>query len=272
MSLNPLQKTRGKIRQYWDERAKQNSGTMSSTTDDIHLRELEIKTITQTFREIGIPIDASVLDVGCGDGYSTTKLALEFPRVKFHGIDYSPAMIEIANKRLRSESRLRNQVEFNVGDLVELANVCDDTKYDVVLSDRCLINLESSESQQHAISQIAEHTKSGGYYVAIENFVEGQGNMNEIRKAVGLPEIRVRWHNLYFTEDNFTKSTQRFFENITFKDFSSSYYFATRVIYSAMCQMRGEKPDYNHEIHQLAVKLPWFGKFSPIRMAVMRRP
>jgi hypothetical protein len=43
------------------------------------------------------------------------------------------------------------------------------------------------------------------------------------------------------------------------------------VIYAAMCQMRGETPDYHHEIHQLAVKLPWIGQFSPVRMAVMRR-
>ena len=33
-------------------------------------------------------------------------------------------------------------------------------------------------------------------------------------------------------------SAAPFFDEIIFKDFSSSYYFATRVIYSAMCQMR----------------------------------
>jgi len=271
LSLDTAQKTREKIKQYWDERAKQHLGAISSTTDDVHLRELEINTIIQTFREIGILSYGTILDVGCGDGYSTAKLALAFPHVRFHGIDYSATMIEIATKRLHSEPRYRNQIELTVGDVTELAKACGNAKYDIVLSDRCLINLESSESQQNAMSQIAEHTKSGGYYVAIENFVEGQENMNEARKSVGLPEIPIRWHNLYFREGDFTRCAQRFFGNITFKDFSSSYYFATRVIYSAMCQMRGEKPDYNHEIHELAVKLPWFGKFSPIRMAVMRR-
>jgi len=62
-----------------------------------------------------------------------------------------------------------------------------------------------------------------------------------------------------------------FFDIVEVKDFSSTYYFATRVIYSKMCQMRMEEPDYHHEIHQLAVQLPWTGKFSPIRMVVMRR-
>jgi hypothetical protein len=62
-----------------------------------------------------------------------------------------------------------------------------------------------------------------------------------------------------------------FFEAAEFKEFSSAYYLATRVIYSAMCQIRGETPDYRHEIHRLAVNLPWFGSFSPIRLSIMRR-
>jgi hypothetical protein len=134
-----------------------------------------------------------------------------------------------------------------------------------------LINLDSFERQTDAIAQIAEHTKAMGYYIAIENFIEGHENMNRARSSVGLPEIPVRWHNLYFKEQEFISNVQRFFDDITLKDFSSSYYFATRVIYSKMCQMRGETPDYSHEIHQLAIRLPWFGQFSPIRMAVSHK-
>jgi hypothetical protein len=95
--------------------------------------------------------------------------------------------------------------------------------------------------------------------------------MNRARQAVGLPEIPVRWHNLYFEERAFRGMAEPFFDDITFRDFSSSYYFATRVIYSALCTMRGEKIDYNHEIHQLAPRLPWTGQFSPIRLAILRR-
>lgn len=95
--------------------------------------------------------------------------------------------------------------------------------------------------------------------------------MNAMRRAVGLPEIPVRWHNLYFDQDFFVKKVESYFERMEFKELSSSYYFATRVIYSAMCQMRGESPTDRHEIHQLAVKLPWFGRFSPIMMVVLRK-
>jgi hypothetical protein len=61
------------------------------------------------------------------------------------------------------------------------------------------------------------------------------------------------------------------FDEVNISDFSSSYYFATRVIYSKMCQMRSEKPDYDHDIHRLAIDLPDAGCFSPIRVAVLRK-
>lgn len=260
-----------KIKEYWENRAKQYLIKPAATTDDVYLRELEINTLVQTLNEIAISKNARLLDVGCGDGYSTLKLAQEFPDLTFFGIDYSENMVKSACVRLESHPGLRSRIEFMVGDVNELVKVLGDSAYDITLSDRCLINLDSVESQFHALAQIAEHTKPGGYYIAIENFMEGHENMNKARSTVGLPEIPVRWHNLYFKELEFARCAESFFEGIIFKDFSSSYYFATRVIYSAMCQMRGENPDYNHEIHQLSIRLPWIGQFSPIRMAVMRR-
>jgi len=262
---------REKIREYWDERARSYSGSVGATTDDVYLRELEIFTIVTTLRELDLPKPARVLDVGCGDGYSTLKVADTFRDMQFLGIDFSEGMIKIARQRLEARPDLMNHVAFIVGDVTDVGQVCGDSVYDVALTDRCLINLNSSEVQSEAIARIAEHTRPGGFYIAIENFVEGHEKMNETRGLVGLPPIPVRWHNLYFKEDEFVRAAGCFFEDIVFKNFSSSYYFATRVIYSAMCQMRGEVPDYHHEIHQLAVRLPWFGEFSPIRMAVMRR-
>jgi ubiquinone/menaquinone biosynthesis C-methylase UbiE len=260
-----------KIKEYWEDRAKQSLGTPSATTDDIYLRELEIVTIIQKLSNIGVPKQGIVLDVGCGDGYSTLKVAQSIPDMRFFGVDYSENMIKFASERLNQIPELKERVTFAVGDVENLGQVCGSSVYDIVISDRCLINLGSKEDQFSAIAQIANHTKPDGYYIAIENFLEGQENLNNTRRSMELPEISLRWHNLYFKESEFVKNTERFFENIIFDEFSSSYYFATRVIYSKMCQMQGEKPDYKHEIHQLAVHLPCIGQFSPIRMVIMRR-
>jgi ubiquinone/menaquinone biosynthesis C-methylase UbiE len=264
------EKTTEKIRQYWENRAREYVPSGAATTDDIYLRELEILTIIQTLHEINM-LSGTVLDVGCGDGYSMLAVAKALPNLSFLGVDYSEGMINLARKRLCDFHQLKARVSFIVGDVTDLGQICGDSSYDVVLSDRCLINLESAPIQAHAIHEIAKHTKEGGYYIAIENFIEGHENMNRARYSVGLREIPVRWHNLYFNEKEFIQTVQNFFNILEFKDFSSSYYFATRVIYSKMCQMKGENPDYQHEIHQLAIHLPWFGQFSPIRMVVIQK-
>lgn len=262
---------RDKIKDYWEERATQYSNCLAATTDDVYLRELEISTIIQTLNEIHLPVQGNFLDVGCGDGYSLLKVAEAFGSLSFLAIDYSENMIKLAQQRLESQPELKGRVQVRLGNVMELGQNFHHLLYDVVLSDRCLINLGSFGYQSEAIVQIANRIKPGGYYFAIENFVEGHENMNAARRQMGLPEIPVRWHNLYFEEKPFVQCADRFFESVSFREFSSSYYFATRVIYSAMCQMRGETPNYNHEIHRLAVRLPWVGRFSPIRMAVMRK-
>jgi ubiquinone/menaquinone biosynthesis C-methylase UbiE len=265
-------KAKEEIREYWQQRAQENADSPQATTSDVYLRKLELSTIVETIKSLNVAEGATVLDVGCGDGYTTLDVAASLPGLRFLGVDYSDQMIDNAKRQLATRpDELQKRMTFKVGDATDLTSACGDEKFDVVTSDRCLINLTSLESQRKAIEQIAQHTKPGGHYVAIENFMEGQNNMNQMRASLDLPEIPVRWHNLFFTEPDFVAAAEPFFDEIEFKDFSSSYYFATRVVYSGMCKMRGETPDYEHEIHQLAVKLPWTGQFSPIRMVVLRR-
>jgi ubiquinone/menaquinone biosynthesis C-methylase UbiE len=263
-------KSKDEIRTYWESRARENVKSPQATTNDVYLRKLEVRTFIDTITELKLEA-AEAMDVGCGDGYTTLNVAAALPHLRVLGIDYSQNMIDSAQEALHENPELARRLQFKVGDATNLDESCGDATFDLVMTDRCLINLTSIESQTAAISQIANHTKPGGYYVGIENFVEGQESMNRMRAAVGLPEIPIRWHNLFFNEEDFLQATKPFFDLVCFKEFSSSYYFATRVIYSAMCQMRGEQPDYEHEIHQLAINLPATGQFSPIRMAILRR-
>jgi SAM-dependent methyltransferase len=257
------------IRAYWDERAECNVARQAATTDDVYLRELEIVTIAGKLRRAGASA-GTLLDVGCGDGYSTLRIIADFPELKGRGVDYIEGMIRLARANLEEQPELQERITFGIADVTALTK-SESTLYDFVTTDRCLINLTSYENQRHAIAQIAAVLRPGGHYIAVENFVEGQEAMNAARRSVDLPEIPIRWHNLFFEESAFRAACEPHFEDLVIDDFSSSYSFATRVIYSAMCRMRGEEPDYRHEIHQLAVKLPSFGQFSPIRVAVMRR-
>ena len=260
-----------RIKQFWDERAERYSTQPAATTDDIHLRELEIATVVQTLRELTLPQGATILDIGCGNGYSTIRIAQDSAGTFWWGLDFSDKMTRSAQEQLALHPLLKDRVAFMTGDVTDLDGMCHLTQFDVAITDRCLINLESKDSQRQAIRQIAKHVKQGGYWLAIENFAEGHENMNAARRAVGLEDIPVRWHNLYFEEKEFRQMASPFFEDILFRDFASSYYFATRVIYAAMCKIHNEAIDYNHAIHQLAPLLPCVGQFSPVRMVLLRR-
>ncbi len=259
------------VQEYWENRAREDGQSHTATTNDVYLRELEIQTCIDTLGGAGLTPASSVLDVGCGDGYSTMAMARAFPSVRFGGIDYSRNMIELARKTLGNAEAKTAPIDFQVADVTRLEREFTNGRFDAVVSMRCLINLESAEQQAMAFSQIAAALKPGGMLIAFENFMEGQEEMNRARERMGLPPIPIRWHNRYFREDEFRDLAEPHFQEIEFSDFASGYYYATRVLYSALCQAKNERPDYHHDIHRLAVKLPPTGRYSPVRLVTAIR-
>ncbi len=261
-----------RIKQYWDDRARATEpASVQATTYDVFLREHEILTLRERIAALSLPSGSTIVDLGCGDGYATTSLAAAFPMLRFTGIDWSEDMLQLAEHRLAAQPGLRDTVSFRVGDMRDLSTSLRAERFDGFLTMRSLINLTSSEAQYDTIAQIAEHLLPGGHYFCVENFVQGQENFNRMRAAVGLPEIPVRWHNHFFDEERFIEETRPAFDSIEFDSFLSSYYLATRVIYSAGCHLAGEEPDYFHPIHQIAGRLPVIGDFSPIKLVTLRR-
>ena len=261
-----------KIKRYWNERARETDpASAQATTYDVFLRELEITKLKDKISTASLPHGSTVVDLGCGDGYATVGLAAAFPTVRFIGIDWSEEMLALAEKRLLAQSGLLDRVSFRLGDMRRLSTSVQADRFEVFLTMRSLINLTSSAEQYNTLAQIAEHLKAGGYYFGIENFVQGQNNFNRLRVAMGLPEIPVRWHNHFFDEEEFLAVAAKFFDSVIIDNFSSSYYLATRVIYSAGCRLMGVEPDYFHPIHQTAGRLPVIGDFSPIKLVSMRR-
>ena len=195
------------IKEYWERRAAEGSDG-AVTTNDVHLRELEHTALVQTLREVTDTEGARLLDVGCGDGLTTLRVAKKLPGLRVLGIDYSENMIALARVGLEREedAGLAKQIEFVEGDVTNLRAATGGKRFDVVVTDRCLINLDSADKQYDALRQIAECLNPGSYYVGIENFMEGQERMNDARAAVGLREIPVRWHNLFLQTKNNLKS------------------------------------------------------------------
>lgn len=249
------------VKEYWSQRAVQSS--QAATTNDIYLRRLEAATLITQLNAFALKEGARILDIGCGDGETTAAIARTFPSGKFHGIDFSAEMIELAKTKADGE-----RITFSTGDVRSLREHFQSGSFDVIITNRCLINLLNKDKQYEALEQISACLCRGGYFIGTENFIGGQTAMNDLRQSLGLKEIPIRWHNLYFDEREFLDRAGRVFERVELINFSSTYYLVTRVVYSALCKVEGTEPAYDHPIYGIATSLPPSGDFSPIKLIV----
>jgi hypothetical protein len=129
----------------------------------------------------------------------------------------------------------------------------------------------SWELQRRALRCIHSALNDGGVYLMVENFIEGHDSMNRLRVAFGLPEIRVRNHNLFFERRRLLEFLAAMFEVIEEVNISSTYYMVTRVIYSKLCLDAGKSPNYFDDHHRLAADLPFSGEYGPMRLLSLKK-
>jgi ubiquinone/menaquinone biosynthesis C-methylase UbiE len=147
-----------KIKNYWDERAKKYSDSWRATLGEKYLRFLEIRTINNYINKI---CPENVLDVGCGNGYSTKENAKKSPHIQFIGIDYSDEMIAIAKRNKPSNCH------FMVADVTANESL-PDGEFDLIITQRCIQNLENYETQRIAINTPLSQEKQEGTLLLME--------------------------------------------------------------------------------------------------------
>jgi len=250
-----------RVKKFWETRAQDQSLTDAEAThSDVWQRWLEIETIKPFLRA-----SDSMVDVGCGSGYATRLLA---PLVAGTlGVDFSESMIERARVAAAGKPNLR----FEVGNALELdANALG--TFDVALSVRCLINLESWELQQRAIQKIATLLKPGGRFIFVEGLADGRRNLNAMRAQMGLSEMPQVWHNVDFEESQLMSYLDRFFTLDARRHFGV-YDFVARVVHPMA--VAPESPVYDSAINrtaaQLAVHLQDFAGLSRVLFLVLTR-
>jgi predicted O-methyltransferase YrrM len=255
-----------KIRAFWDAQAAQFGADPRATTPDHWMREVEIEHLA---RIVSALPPGRALDIGCGNGYSTLKLAAACTAHRFIGGDFAPAMVASARKSLaEAPPAVASRVAFEV---MDAASFTAAEPFDAVLSDRCLINLPEKALQWRALERIASALKPGGTYLAVENFLSGQRELNRLRAEAGLPPIEIRWHNLFFDDDEFRAEAGRHFDVVADVPISSLYYLVTRVVYTRWCRDEGREPGYDHPLYRVAARLPAEGNYGPIRLIHLRR-
>jgi SAM-dependent methyltransferase len=256
------------IQEHYDDQARRFGRSPQSTMKDLSTRRLEVERLERALEDLTGKQDCKVLEIGCGNGYALSRLSKSLD-CRFFGIDANRAMIRIASKR-----KLKN-VTVKVDDILSPRLREDD--FDVVFSERCLINLGNWRMQKRALENIHGILRRNGHYVMLEMFEDGLNELNEARRAVGLEKISPAWHNRYFRKAELEKYIKGRFENVLRKssgalydNFLSPYFFGSRVLYPALIQGKGEV-EYNNKFVEFFSGTPPFGNYSPIQLCILRK-
>ena len=215
--------TATEIHEYWTNQVRTHGSSHAASWTDRWAIDLEVRAITQRLAD-----DDRVLDIGCGNGYSTVEFALR-KRVSIRGIDYVPEMVtEARGRALSTASQLMGRVEFAVGNLMTLDEPSD--AYDKVITVRVLINLGSWEAQQTALASCARVTRPGGLLLLSEATLQGWRRLNAFRSEWNLPAIGMPDFNTYLDEERVVDTLASAFDLVEIANFASTYFVGTRVI------------------------------------------
>lgn len=260
------------ILEHYRKEAELHGRDASSTMRDEITRGREVAGITRTvewLRENGHRLD-NLLDVGCGNGYLLEALREKNAGLGLTGLEYTPQLVEVAQQRDVSACQIV------AGDVRKLP--FEDNSFDVVVTERCIINIMDQEDQAVSLREVARVLRSGGHYICIEAFTDGFEGLNEARAELGLEANAVPYHNLWLDKDWFLKVIAEDFDVVDVKghgdpsvpspNFLSSHYFVSRVLYPAIT-----KTDivYNSHLVKFFSFLPPMGNYSAIQFWVLRK-
>lgn len=255
------------IQEYWEQPT-----TVSIIDSNLH--ELEI---AAALRHL-MPTDC-LADVGCGNGEATVRYAQKVRQCI--GLERSAHMRRQAERHAASANT--TNVAFREFDI--LTSPIPEGEFDVLVSQRMLINLASWNEQMEGIRNLHRMLKVGGRAILIENTNDGFQAMNQLRVDMGLAPVPQHWHNRFFDDDEFASFIRGGFQLLDFQDFGL-YYLLTRVYTQLFASFEGwgtaakkdpifAKADLAarrlHEHMGGRVNIDGRRAFGPIQVFVLRR-
>ncbi len=230
------------IKAFWDDRARTFGAKPRATLNEAPLRELEIAAMA---RRIARLRPRFVLDVGCGNGYSTRSFAHRFPDIQFTGIDYSAEMIRQASLDVPANCT------FAAGDVLDLDSL-PEGPFDLILTQRCIQNLPADDLQTRAIENLLARRSARGVLMLMECSRNGVRSLNTMRARFGRDPIAdlEPWHNRFMRDGRLRR---RFGAHV--EHFSSTYMFLVKVLHPRLAR--------------IATRLPALGTFGYDKLYVI---
>lgn len=263
------------IKSHYEKVARKHKLSKSSTMEDEIVRDKEvdfIRDFLSALRKKCGKKKLRVLDLGCGNGYTLSVLSRSGHGDSYWGLDFSGPLLSFAKKRALSNCT------FIKGDARSLP--FDTGFFDIVYTERCLINILDWNGQKAALGEIGRVMKEGGHYLMIEAFTDGLENNNRARRECGLSDLKAAYHNMYFDKDRLSKAIDGIYQRVEPSEFGgnsgfdfspnflSSHYFIARVLHALVTKGAQLK---NTEFVKFFSYLPPAGNYSPIQAYILRK-
>ena len=210
---------------------------------------------------------AKILDAGCGEGEGTLAYS-SIPGSEVHAVDFSETRLRKARERLTGrENVILKQVDF-------LGTYDLDGDYDVVVSQRFLINLMDWHLQQKVLLDLMSMLKPGGKFLMLEGSQQGVNSLNDFRVAWNLEPIPVKWHNLFFDDLILRDFMQQHDYKLVEQDGLGTYFLLTRGVRPAL----DRELNWDCQFNRLAVAkrtsklLGFHTDFSRLKLWVFEKP
>jgi SAM-dependent methyltransferase len=233
-----------------------------ATSRDYNARELEIVAIRGALGKAG-----TLLDLGCGNGYTLLVLGEALAGWDLRGIDFSPNLIAGANRLLEERrSGLRSVPRFQEADAVAHLAGTPDASVDYVLTERFIQNLPSEQRQVEVIRDIRRILRPGGLLLMCEGSEDGFEALNDIREKMGLARIpstsRENVSAIRFDENAIERvATAELGYRLRSKVGFSTFFLVTRVLHPLL--VAPESPRFDAPINDLARQLQQHAPMLP---------
>jgi SAM-dependent methyltransferase len=247
-------------REFWDKRAALG---FAAGTNDLNAKALEIDNIAYRLGDA-----RQVLDAGCGNGSTAIAILARNPGLLLSGFDYSEVMIREAGEAALA-SGVSGRLTLAVGNL--LSPPFGEVLFDAAYTERALINLNNAMEQKLAVSMLLGRVKPGGKAILCESFADGLAEINLFRDSVGLARIEQPWHNRYLAVSELPALLPDGAEIEAIDNFSSTYYFLSRVVNACLARDAGEEPSYDAPVNKLAFSLPGINLCAQVKIVVIRK-
>ena len=199
------------ILEYWEDEKVESMY-------DKHLLNAEISMIKKE-----INFNSKILDAGCGEGEGTLAYSL-VKGVNIEAVDFSKTRLQKASERLKGNINIQlKHIDF-------LGNYNLAKDYDIIISQRFLINLTNWSQHKKVILDLLSLLKPEGKLIMLEGSKQGVDSLNEFRLVWGMEPINIKWHNFFFDDKKLSDFLYLNKYKLINHDGFGSYFLLTRGI------------------------------------------